>query len=117
MDDRKENMRTTNTPRANGKPLANETAAELRKTHTKIGCEMDEATTSKYSEREVNEMVRAHAGEINDIWEQHHTWKAIRIAGVRILHAFKRQNQLYKGGGQETGTKTKNPTPSLPTIS
>ena len=56
---------------------------------------MSDVTTPKYSEREVNDMVRAHTGENNDIWEQHRTWKEIRISGVRILHAFKRQHQLY----------------------
>ena len=58
---------------------------------------MGEFTTSKYSEQEVNEMVRAHTGGSEDIWEQHQTWKTVWIGGVRILRAFKRQTDCIGG--------------------
>ena len=53
---------------------------------------MGEFTTSQFSEPEVNETVRAH-GKVEDMWEQQQTWKAIRVNGVRILHAFKRRTK------------------------
>ena len=50
-----------------------------------------EITVSKFIEQAVSEMVRARTGIYRDGWEIHRSWKAFRIEGVRILHAYKRQ--------------------------
>ena len=60
-----------------------------------IGSKMGEITTTKYTENQINEMVRAHKGNDNYAWAEHQTWSAIWINKVRIAHAFRRRKPLY----------------------
>ena len=58
---------------------------------------MSEITTAKYSEKEVDQLVKEFGDRGEDKWARNQTWKAIRIHGVRILHAYKSGKSVFQG--------------------
>ena len=58
---------------------------------------MSEITSSKYSEAEIDHLIKTYASNDNGKWERHQTWKATRLLGVRILYAFKRGKSVFQG--------------------
>ena len=62
---------------------------------------MSEITTAKYNENTIDRMVTRYNEErLNggwNMWELNQTWKATRLDGVRILHAYKRKKTVFQG--------------------